>query len=342
MPRQSRAFARVCALTLIYALVFSSQIGLAQQMASQKAGQKAAASKKTAAQKLSEEQRIIHLLDRITFGPRPGDVERVQRVGWERFLDEQLHPERIPDAAVEAKLKDIPSIHLSSEQIAAAYPPPQVVRELLRSRGIELPGQPNAAQNQAAGSESQAGKKPSEPNPQALLNDPAKRREIQAILQEMGYKPAQEIIQELQQAKILRAVYGERQLQEVMADFWMNHFNVFAGKGADRWLITSYERDTIRPRVFDKFENLLRATAESPAMLFYLDNWLSATPNVKVPERGQFRPKNAGARMRRNQALGSSAVDWVGWVASPTIRAQARSDKLRCRSQRSNQNAPAG
>src|SRR6267143_6870458 len=91
----------------------------------------------------------------------------------------------------------------------------------------------------------------------------------------------QRIVGELQASRILRAVYSERQLNEVMVDFWTNHFNVFAAKGADRWMLTSYDRDTIRPNSLGNFYDLLRATAESPAMLFYLDNFQSVSPNTK-------------------------------------------------------------
>src|SRR4029077_20148800 len=91
--------------------------------------------------------------------------------------------------------------------------------------------------------------------------------------------PQQVVAGELVEGKLLRATYSERQLQEVMTDFWFNHFNVFLGKGADRYLLTSYERDVIRPHVLGTFEDLLVATAQSPAMLFYLDNWLSVGPN---------------------------------------------------------------
>ena len=100
--------------------------------------------------------------------------------------------------------------------------------------------------------------------------------------------PPQVVDGELAQAKLLRAIYSQRQLEEVMTDFWFNHFNVFAGKGLDRMMLTSYERDVIRPHAVGKFEDLLVATAKSPAMLFYLDNWLSVGPNspraLGVPE----------------------------------------------------------
>ena len=107
------------------------------------------------------------------------------------------------------------------------------------------------------------------------------------------------VIFELQQAKLLRAVYSRRQLYEVMVDFWTNHFNVFAAKGADRWLVTSYDRDTIRPHALGRFRDLLLATARSPAMLFYLDNWLSVSPT----EAGrQLRPNTKpGARQGLNE-----------------------------------------
>jgi uncharacterized protein (DUF1800 family) len=91
---------------------------------------------------------------------------------------------------------------------------------------------------------------------------------------------------ELSQAKLLRAIYSERQLDEVMTDFWYNHFNVFIGKGPDRYMINAYERDVIRPHALGKFKDLLMATAKSPAMLFYLDNWQSVGPNSDLARHG--------------------------------------------------------
>ncbi len=287
MNRQPSIFGRVSSIMLAGALGFSSAIGLAQGSATQKGKPvpKLPAGKKVAT--LTEEQKVIHLLDRITFGPRPGDVERVLQIGWEKYLDEQLRPERIADQVVEQKLRAIPSIHMTSEQLAATYPPPQVIRRALEERGIKLPDQPGSGAL-------------SQPPEKVTAEELTRRREVQRVLQELGYKLPQQLIQELQQAKLLRAVYSERQLQEVMTDFWMNHFNVFAGKGADRWLITAYERDVIRPRVLGKFEDLLRATAQSPAMLFYLDNWLSASPNARIAAR----PLRLGERLRRLNQVG--------------------------------------
>ena len=101
------------------------------------------------------------------------------------------------------------------------------------------------------------------------------------------------VIEELTQARILRACESERQLNEVLVDFWMNHFNVFAAKGLDRVFITSFERDVVRPRIWGRFEDLLLATAKSPAMLFYLDNARSVggrSPSPRPARSSLARP----------------------------------------------------
>ncbi|MGH9800843.1 MAG: DUF1800 domain-containing protein [Blastocatellia bacterium] len=283
---KSIAVTKFLANALALLLAFSSPLALAQNA---KMNKPQAASKP-----LSAEQKTIHLIDRITFGARPGDVERVMKLGWEKFLDEQLHPGRIADAAIEQKLKGIESIHLSNAELANYYPPPQVIQQALKSKGMEAPDFANGANAPTGQTE------------QEQAANQAKRREIQKTLKEMGYKQPQQVALELQQAKILRAVYSERQLQEVMTDFWFNHFNVFLQKGADRVLTTTYERDVIRPNVFGKFENLLKATAESPAMLFYLDNWMSAAPNAQAMQR---REKFAKALQRRQARQGDKMSD---------------------------------
>ncbi|MGE0102529.1 MAG: DUF1800 domain-containing protein [Blastocatellales bacterium] len=239
-------------------------------------------------------QKAAHLLDRITFGPRPGDVDAVMKLGWEKYLEKQLNPGSIDDRALEEKLKAIESIHLSTSELAKYYPPPQVIRQALKEKGIELP-QPQGQQD------------PSE-MPRADADERLRRRETLKALNEMGYRQPQQVVREMQQAKILRAVYSERQLQEAMTDFWFNHFNVFIQKGADRILTTSYERDTIRPRVFGKFEDLLLATAESPAMLFYLDNFQSVSPDMQNRMMrgraiGRLRQQPQNAQQRRPRGI---------------------------------------
>jgi uncharacterized protein (DUF1800 family) len=255
--------------SILIAISLASPIGFAQKMDQKE--QRSAATSKSNLKNLSEEQKASHLLERITFGPRPGDVERVTILGWRKYLEEQLNPDSISDKLIEEKLKPLASVHLNSSQLASNYVRPAVVQKALEARG----------KKEATGAEQ---------NPQQMEAEAVnKRREALKVLAEMGYKPQQEIVQELQQAKIMRAVYSERQLQEVMTDFWLNHFNVYIQKGPVRILATSYERDVIAPHVFGKFEDLLRATAESPAMLFYLDNWLSAAPNAKMQARIERR-----------------------------------------------------
>lgn len=117
------------------------------------------------------------------------------------------------------------------------------------------------------------------------------------------------VILELQQARLLRAVYSQRQLYEIMVDFWSNHFNIFAAKGADRWLSTSYDRDTIRPRALGRFHDLLLATAQSPAMLFYLDNWLSASAHASTVRLG---PNNRKRGLNENYARELMELHTVG------------------------------
>ena len=276
MQKQIHKFNQFCALALAGILAFSLPLGTWAQKA-----------KSAKATKLTEEQKALHLLDRLSFGPRPGDVERVVQLGWDKYLDRQLYPDKLADEVVAQKLQPLETLTMSNEQIAKVYePPPQVIQQL-REKFAPQPVATNADEMKTEG------KPPAQLGD--ALNDPAKRREYAKALADLGYKPRQIPVTELQTAKILRAVYSERQMQEVLTDFWFNHFNVYAQKGADRVLLTSYERDVIRPNVFGKFEDLLLATAKSPAMLFYLDNWLSTSPTAKMPDLNKLR------QMRQNQ-----------------------------------------
>jgi uncharacterized protein (DUF1800 family) len=272
--------------SMLLAISLSSPLGLAQEM---KQKEKKPIANKSNLKNLTEEQKVSHLLDRVTLGARPGDVERVMKVGWKKYMEEQLNPDRISDKVVEERLKRLESVHLSNSELAKNYARPGMVLRALNKRKMD------SATSGATGATEATG---ANRNPQQMeANGGYNRREALKVMAEMGLKPQQVVVQELQQAKILRAVYSERQLQEVMTDFWLNHFNVYIQKGAVRILTTSYERDVIAPRVFGKFEDLLRATAESPAMLFYLDNWLSASPNAKSTAR------NLRQQMRREQRM---------------------------------------
>ena len=132
------------------------------------------------------------------------------------------------------------------------------------------------------------------------------------------------IIAELSMAKLDRAIYSDRQLEAVMEDFWFNHFNVFANKGADKWLLTSYVRDTIRPHTMGKFQDLLVATAKSPAMLFFLDNCLSADPAAVA----RWKPKENMRRARYQGAFAGGSMPTPGTFPGPAT------GPARCRSNR--------
>ncbi len=180
---------------------------------------------------MSERERAIHVLDRLAYGARPGEVDKVLAEGVDAWIARQLRPDSIDDSAVEKKLKAFKSLTMSGQQLFEAYP----------DKKSRLAGMFGG-----------------------------------------GGKPG-DVAQELAAAKMLRAVESERQLQEVLADFWFNHFNIASQKNQDRWLVSPYERETIRPHVLGKFRALLGATAHSPAMLVYLDNFQSTLDERYVP-----------------------------------------------------------
>ncbi len=244
--------------------------------------------------RLTEEQRIMHVLSRLGFGARPGDIERVKAIGIQKYIEQQLNPQVISDEVAEAKVKNLSTLSMSAAQLYEKYPQPgQILRQLQRRGG--LPNDPaDARADQKESTPEKEGAPGSMPQPNANPNAPGRneenRRAIREYYAEKGLLPPQRIMMELQASRILRATYSERQLQEVLVDFWTNHFNVFSGKGADRWLLISYDRDTIRPHTTGKFSDLLVATAQSPAMLFYLDNFQSVSPTSQVAlgtRRGQ-------------------------------------------------------
>jgi uncharacterized protein (DUF1800 family) len=235
--------------------------------------------------KLSEDQKVLHVLNRLGYGPRPGDVERVRRTGLASYIDQQLHPDRIDDSALQARLSNLPSLRMTVADVYDRYPAPQL---LARQLGLRMPGQANR----------QGQPDSQEDSPEARREEREARQKIFAYYREKGLRPPAALLQELQSQKILRAVYSERQLQEVMTDFWYNHFNIFWGKGADRWLTTDFEMNAIRPHTLGKFKDLLLATAKSPAMLFYLDNFQSTSPDMQMPGRQNALRRRA---LRQNQ-----------------------------------------
>jgi uncharacterized protein (DUF1800 family) len=333
---------------LAFAVVASA---LCAQMALAKKG------KETSSSQMPEQKRAIHALNRLTFGPRPEDINRVMAMGVDKWIDQQLHPDKIDDHALEARLVPLRTLRMDTREIMENFPPEQVIKAVAEGKQ-HLPSDPSKRavykaqleRYQEKQERKRGGADPAVAPGKAELTDderarhredrlyadlraeqildlpPDQRmREIlkmspedqrafaaslkgdkrEEFLEGMDPKqretlmalnnPQQVVVDELVQAKLLRAIYSERQLEEVMTDFWFNHFNVFIGKGADRYLLTSYERDVIRPHALGKFEDLLVATAQSPAMLFYLDNWLSVGPNSDlangIPKRNRRRAR---------------------------------------------------
>ena len=237
-------------------------------------------------QKLSKDQRIVHALNRLTFGARPGDIELVRRMGVEKWIDLQLHPERIQEnPMLAAKLEPLGTLQMATWQILENYQVRPGVRRVLP------PGQLNSLLTPLQRQTILRGTKEEK---RELLNsfDPEKRSQVASSLPPdalndlaefrkltmASRQPPEFVNSELIEGKLYRAVYSNRQLEEVLVDFWLNHFNVFNGKGPGRMLLTSYERDAIRPHVWGPFKDLLLATARHSAMLFYLDNWQSQAP----------------------------------------------------------------
>jgi len=320
--------------------------------------------------RLSKDQQILQVVNRLTFGPRPGDIDEIRRLGVDKWLDLQLHPDRIPENPVlEEKLRPLETLRMEPGEIIAAYPQnnpalmfrPTPLNELMSQdqqrrvmNGIaedrqaallaldpdkrkqvlavlppqQLTGLPELQKEAEAARQEQQAERQKQirklmPTLQDLLTqdqintimqgnteqvsdflnflDAAKRQQVigalppQKLAQFPEYRraglrskqPQQVVSGDLKEGKVYRALYSNRQLEEVLADFWFNHFNVFENKnvqiqpqGVVRMLLASYERDAIRPHVLGKFKDLLLATARHPAMLYYLDNWESIAPNA--------------------------------------------------------------
>ena len=290
--------------------------------------------------RLTDRQRALHALNRLTFGPRPGDVEKVMAQGVDSWIEDQLHPESIDDKAMDDRLGPFRTLRMQPRDLATTFPPDPILRVVMDGKR-PMPADPvlqfvysvqiarikqQAQQTQAQAAATNGAKPAPAPSPAdeardladkilalpknqrmtALRNEPPERlinfpnllrpdqrdrfnADFTPVERETFYSlanPAAVIVSELNQSKILREALSERQLLEVMTDFWFNHFNVFLYKGATLYFTTSYERVVIRPQALGKFRDLLVATAESPAMLFYLDNWLSIGPHSLAAGKG--------------------------------------------------------
>ncbi len=286
MPRTTNK--KFCLFLLLTALLGQNVSGFAQGKIAQRQRRVMVP---TVGKELTEQQRANHLLNRLAFGARPSEAERVLKMGWQKYLAQQLHPETLADTVIEEKLKAFPELQLTNEQLVRTFPQLNLLNRYLQQRGIDQRAF-SEMYNQFRNNRPFDAKATAENKNLAISSYGTatpeevemRRNEILAVIKELNVRPTNEAFTMAQQAKILRAVYSERQLQEVLTDFWFNHFNVFARKGGpSTTTLIPYERDTIRPNVFGKFEDLLRATAQSAAMLYYLDNFQSMSPTGRRP-----------------------------------------------------------
>jgi uncharacterized protein (DUF1800 family) len=202
------------------------------------------------------DEQVKQALNRVGFGARPGDAERVRTIGVDRWIAQQLTPQKIDDRATEQFVSRFPVLAKNPSELLAEFPQPQ---QLIREKRQEM------ARNGEVITRDTAGGK--------LAGLDLSSADSMRIKQ--AGRLSRQLLTELQTAKVARAVMSDRRLEEVMVDFWENHFTVFAGKGPERYFLAQYERESIRPHALGKFRDLLGAVAKSPAMLYYLDNWES-------------------------------------------------------------------
>src|ERR1044072_8165909 len=259
---------------------------------------------------MTPDQRIAHVLSRLTFGARPGDFEKVKAMGVAAFINQQLDPDSIDNSGVIAKLRRLPTLNMATPVIIEQYNPPKPAPNpspavTKTADAMNAPEAKSALQNvpqlSASSMTAMSNEMPAEMKKEDAGRTSAPQQEPQA-----GAKPTpppknpQMVVTELQRAKLLRAVYSDRQLYELMVDFWENHFSIFANKDDDRFLLTGFDRETIRPFAMARFRDLLSATAHSPAMLFYLDNWRSSVPRP-YPAKGD-KPAGVDGGFNENYA----------------------------------------
>src|SRR5579872_4432692 len=366
MRQQTQSYvALIATFSMLTAPVMSARAPASTDPARAKEAALAKQQAKLFQKKLDKNTQILHALDRLTFGPRPGDVEAVKRMGLKKWIELQLHPQRIPeDPYLEAKLAPLESLTMTPMEAVQHYPPPQLIRAVAEGRQ-PMPDDPvlrvaveRLVSRYKARKATDAKDVKGDPNnldemePKKPLNEiltadqietlrkgtPAQKRDLLAGLpaseleelvialprnlrqQLIGVAPTdvrrklmlmnapqQVVAYDLLEAKMMRAVYSKRQLAVELDDFWFNHFNVYYDKGSDRFLIPAYERDAIRPNVLGKFRDLLEATAKSPAMLFYLDNFQSVGPDSPVNARAKKKRglnENYGRELMELHTLG--------------------------------------
>src|SRR5215475_2882622 len=220
---------------------------------------------------LLPEEQIQQVLNRLTFGARPGDADKVRAMGIDKWIDLQLHPEKIDDPLADKVILSYSVYDRST---------PDIVRDYTALQQLQRQAKRTAAMDSIEKRDAR----------RELIAEDPKIIEIR--------QKSQQVVGQVQSAKLARVLTSERQLNEVMVDFWLNHFSVFAGKGQTRLYLADYEQNVIRPHTLGKFRDLLGAVAKSPAMLFYLDNFQSAADSMHPTLAGRNGRFGRGAIVR--------------------------------------------
>lgn len=236
---------------------------------------------------LTDRQAALHLLNRFTFGPKPNDIEELLKIGADKWFSQQLLA-KFSDTDLNNRLANYDAINLSNEEVNKIFPKnSQVLRMAIKDGFLDKDSVKTGDKKEY-------------------------KSKLTAYMDSKGFRPTQELNRQFINQKILRAAYSENQLQEVLTDFWFNHFNVSLSKNDCAMYIPAYERDVIRPNVFGKFGNLLIATAKSPAMLFYLDNFSSMASNeneMAVLAKNAQNPKVKAALAKAQQNKGKRGLN---------------------------------
>jgi len=219
------------------------------------------------------EQQILQVLNRLAYGPRPGDVEQVRAMGVDQWIARQLTPDRIDDHVADSALARYHMLDTPTRDIVQSF---QDIQRARREEQLAMRADDDTATQRNAR--------------QQYLRAHPELRELQQRVQGP--------VNQLMSAQLARAVLSERQLDEVMVEFWENHFSVYVGKGQTRNFLNAYDREVIRPHVLGKFRDLLGAVAHSPAMLFYLDNWESQADSTHATLAANGRVATAAQRRR--------------------------------------------
>jgi len=318
--------------------------------------------------KMQGDERVLHALNRFTFGPRPGDLEMVRTQGVDAWFEQQLHPASIEDQSLAERLTEFPAMRLSPAELLARFPNNAIVRQVTNGK-LTMPdsgllhtvyanqvarvNQKKEEKAQAANASSTtmaengmgtgnaatntASPEVRDPQEAQLLLALAPRDRMLRLIAMQGRDldrfvnglkgpektaltagftplmretlgdleaPERTVVEELMGQRLTRAIYSNAQLQEVMTDFWLNHFNVFLRKNeATPYQLVSFERDVVRPRALGHFEDLLEAVAHSSAMLMYLDNAESIGPDSAAAVRARFAPSRNPDKKKADQGL---------------------------------------